>query len=53
TTVEALICAENWIRYPDSDVIDDKEDDQEQFDYENVNNTCHTLMESQSTSERS
>ncbi|CAL1393157.1 unnamed protein product [Linum trigynum] len=53
TTVEALICAENWIRYPDSDVIDDKEDDREQFDYENVNNTRHTLMESQSTSERS
>ncbi|CAI0433589.1 unnamed protein product, partial [Linum tenue] len=47
--VEALICAEDWIRYEcgkNSGQVDDKEEDQEQIDYERVTSTFEARMES-------
>ncbi|CAI0381119.1 unnamed protein product, partial [Linum tenue] len=46
--VEALICAEDWIRYENgktANELNDKEEDQETIDYESVTNTFQSRVE--------
>ncbi|CAI0548629.1 unnamed protein product, partial [Linum tenue] len=46
--VEALICAEDWIRYESGKTVDelnDKEEDQETIDFENAANTFQARVE--------